>query len=574
MRLEMKIRFLSALLISFFSLPLVSASAAESEGIVVLTWERGVEQSVTIGGSTDGSLWNIELRSLNGKALAFTRSTKNSSGFYLYTLQIPDDFPKGRYEVYATTLNRPEQLTSYVEIVERKSFDPLSDVKKLGYLGTVAFAIFTVIATARKEDFETVAIRRTRENDEAGDDRNDPLSVNYKDNLVELDKRGIVDRIGYGRINWIAKLDAIRFSFSHKLPRVSPLAGRYVSDASWFQAVFGPLVLFLPLAGIVTGLALAADTDMSRTLVPSSLVLVLLGIIIGILDAFSGLLVAGTYVFWALVSGNLVNAIDLRTLLAISIIFSAPLLLVGNIRPLRREPESWSFTERFIDVVVVGVLSVVITRALFVSLDNLSQQETVLASYASYFSLIAGAAIVIRYLIEDIAERIAPARLNYLIPTSIPAQEFSYYVGAVLIKVSTFLLFLIGFFGISWQLLVGLAILLAVEVMKYFKDYFPNSPFLFQLLPSGIPLMVAMAFVGVVTTSWAESLPLVAEDRAQTIFIILSIPSLLITFVKFFGRNPRLGDVKWYCRRKLRPVYYLFGPAMVALALGLQLGVI
>jgi hypothetical protein len=65
-----------------------------------------------------------------------------------------------------------------------------------------------------------------------------------------------------------------------------------------------------------------------------------------------------------------------------------------------------------------------------------------------------------------------------------------------------------------------------------------------------------------------------AEDRARTIFVILSIPSFLISFLKFFGRNPRAGDVKWYCRRKLRFIYYLFGPAMIALALGLQLGVI
>jgi len=570
MHLEMKIKLLLAILIATFSMP----GAVASDGIVLLTWERGVEQSVTVGGSTDGSLWNIELRGSNGQTLIFSRSSKNEAGYYLYTVQVPNNFPKGRYEVYASTLNRPEQLTSYVEIVERKSFNPLGDVKKFGYLGTVAFAIFTAIATARREDFESIALKRTRETNEADEDKSDPLSVSFKDNLVELEKRGLIDRIGYGRINWIARLDALRFSLSHSLPRISPLSARYISDASWFQAVFGPLVIFLPLAGVATGVALALDTDMTKTLVPSSLVLVLLGLIIGICDAFAGLLLAGTYIFWALATGNLVNAIDLRTLLAIAIIFSAPLLLVGNIRPLRRDADSWSFTERFVDVVVVGVLSVVITRALFVSLDNLSRQQTILSTYATYFSLVAGGAIVLRYLIEDITVRLAPARLNYLIPTSTPAQEFSYYVGAILIKVSIFILFLIGFFGYSWQLLVGIGLLVAMEFLKFFKDSFPNSPLLYQLLPSGLPQMVVMALVGVLTTSWAEGLPLLAEDRARTIFVILSIPSFLISFLKFFGRNPRAGDVKWYCRRKLRFIYYLFGPAMIALALGLQLGVI
>jgi hypothetical protein len=332
-------------------------------------------------------------------------------------------------------------------------------------------------------------------------------------------------------------------------------------------------VIFLPVAGVATGIALSLDTDMARSLVPSSLTLVLVGIILGTIDALAGLMVAGTYILWALASGNLVNAIDLRTLLVVSIIFCAPVLLVGKIRPLRREPKAWSLAERVTDIVVVGVLSVVIVRALFVSLDVLSRQQTVLASYETYFSLIAGGAIVIRYIIEDIAERIAPARFNYLVPTSIPEQESSYFFGAVLIKIGAFLLFLLGFLGISWQLVVGISFLAIIEIMKYFKDSFPNSPLLYQILPSGIPQIVVMAGVAVLVTSWAESLPYVAEDRARTIFVIVSIPSFLISVFKFFGRDPLPGDVKWYCRPKLKPLYFLIGPAMVAIALALQLGV-
>jgi hypothetical protein len=197
-----------------------------------------------------------------------------------------------------------------------------------------------------------------------------------------------------------------------------------------------------------------------------------------------------------------------------------------------------------------------------------------LASYDTYFSLIAGGAIVIRYIIEDIAERIAPARLNYLVPTSLPAQEGSFFFGAVLIKIGAFFLFLLGFFGISWQLMAGIFFLVTIEILKYFKDSFPNSPFLYQVLPSGIPQIVVMAAIAVVVTSWAESLPFVAEERARTIFVIVSIPSFVISLLKFFGREPLPGDAKWYCRPKLKTIYFLFGPAMVAAALALQLGVL
>ena len=566
----MKIKAFAVLLIALFSFQ--SAHAAEQ--IVILTWEQGVEQSITMGGATDTSLWNLELRASNGDTYPFARSKKNSSGYFLYTLQIPIDLPKGRYEVYASTLNRPAQLSSYVDIVARNSFQSLIDVKQFGYLSTVAFALFTLIATARKEDFEVRVIRKSQEREASGEEKTDPLSVDYKDNVLDLERRGIIDKIGYGRIDLFARLDALRYSLSQSLPRVSPLAGRYISDASWFQAVFGPLVLILPVAGVLTGVALALDTDMTRTLVPSNLTLVLVGMILGTLDALAGLFVAGTYMLWALVSGNLVNAIDLRTLLVVSIIFAAPLLLVGKVRPLRREPEVWTLAERTTDIAVVGVIGVVVVKALFVSLDVLSRQQTMLASYDTYFSLIAGGAIVIRYIIEDIAERIAPARLNYLVPTSLPAQEGSFFFGAVLIKIGAFFLFLLGFFGISWQLMAGIFFLVTIEILKYFKDSFPNSPFLYQVLPSGIPQIVVMAAIAVVVTSWAESLPFVAEERARTIFVIVSIPSFVISLLKFFGREPLPGDAKWYCRPKLKPIYFLFGPAMVATALALQLGVL
>jgi hypothetical protein len=136
-----------------------------------------------------------------------------------------------------------------------------------------------------------------------------------------------------------------------------------------------------------------------------------------------------------------------------------------------------------------------------------------------------------------------------------------------------FLLFLLGFFDISWQLCVGIATLLTIEFMKYFRESLPNSPFIFQVMPSGIPQMVIMAFIGVAVTSWANSLPLVASDRSQTIFLLVAVPGFVISIIKFFGRSPREGDVKWYCRPRWRIVYYAFGPVMTAAALGLQLGV-
>jgi len=175
--------------------------------------------------------------------------------------------------------------------------------------------------------------------------------------------------------------------------------------------------------------------------------------------------------------------------------------------------------------------------------------------------------------LEDITSRLAPARLNYLVPTYKIPQEDSFYVASLVLKVSLFLLFLYNFLGFSWQLFAGLAILMIPQLLKRINSTFPNSPTLFQLLPSGLPQIVFMGLLGLFLSSWVNSLPLLASDKSKTIAIILAIPGLILGLLKSFGRAPLAGDDKWYCRPKAKAIYYIGGPILIAISTAQQLGV-
>jgi hypothetical protein len=219
------------------------------------------------------------------------------------------------------------------------------------------------------------------------------------------------------------------------------------------------------------------------------------------------------------------------------------------------------------------VFSAIGTQGLVMALDGLSQQKSLLSTYSFHLSVIAGATVAARFIAEDLASRMAPARLNYLIPTKRIEQETSYFVGSLLIKVGAFSLFMIGFFGLSWQAMLALAMLLIPQVLKVTSKNFPNFPILYQILPSGLPQIVVMGFVGTMLAAWVNGLPLISQDRSKTIVLLLAIPGFLLSILKSFGREPAEGDAKWYCRPRARAFYLIGGLFMLVIAIAQQIGV-
>jgi hypothetical protein len=124
----------------------------------------------------------------------------------------------------------------------------------------------------------------------------------------------------------------------------------------------------------------------------------------------------------------------------------------------------------------------------------------------------------------------------------------------------------------TWQLWVGLAFLMIPNFIKVIKDKFPNSPLLFQILPVGVPALVIMTLIGRFYSEYIHSLNLDPASASKTIFVLAPIPGFIIGFLKFFGREAKPGDKRWYTRSNMTVLYRTGGVLLLCTYASLTLG--
>jgi len=79
---------------------LLSAPMAHGADIPVLTWEKGKEHNIILGGNGQVKDWNISLKGLNdASTLKFSMSNKDARGFVVFSVNIPDSYPNGVYNI-------------------------------------------------------------------------------------------------------------------------------------------------------------------------------------------------------------------------------------------------------------------------------------------------------------------------------------------------------------------------------------------------------------------------------------------------------------------------------------------
>ena len=112
------------------------------------------------------------------------------------------------------------------------------------------------------------------------------------------------------------------------------------------------------------------------------------------------------------------------------------------------------------------------------------------------------------------------------------------------------------------------------QLIKTVKEKFPNSPTLFQILPVGIPALVFMTLLGKFYSHYVNSLSLDPATASRTIFVLSPIPGFIIGLLKFFGREAKPGDVRWYMRSNMKTLYRVGGVILLALYSALTVGLV
>jgi len=373
------------------------------------------------------------------------------------------------------------------------------------------------------------------------------------------DGNAIGDRSWLYRAPGLAVMDTIAYTSTAAVASKSPLLSRCLGDSAPIQAMFGSLSALLPIASLILGTIAGFSVDGIAQ--PAAVGIMVALILIGIFDAFAGILAAVAFTLVVAFSGGIIDASSVRTLAGIGLLIVGPGVIGGSFRDIRRPSVAGSVEvwERLTDLVVVPLLGAWVTYNIVGALPGLGGTAFPIADSASLLAYVVLGGLVAKILVEESAARWFPERMDALTPDEPDEAPNSQRIISALLRMGTFAFISAAFVGNVWQLWVASLLFLVPALTEVVAERFPNSPKLWQALPEGVPLIAFMLII-----SWAVSAALVtalgeSPDYAQTMFLILAVPGFVLALLGVVGRDPREGDTRWYQRPSMTPFYRIGG---------------
>ena len=377
------------------------------------------------------------------------------------------------------------------------------------------------------------------------------------------DGNAIGDRSWLYRAPGLAVMDTIAYTSTAAVASKSPLLSRCLGDSAPIQAMFGSLSVLLPIAGLILGTI--AGFSVEGIAQPAAVGIMIALILIGIFDAFAGILAAVAFTLVVAFSGGIIDASSVRTLAGIGLLIVGPGVIGGSFRDIRRPSVAGSVEvwERITDLVVVPLLGAWVTYNIVGALPGLGGAAFPIADSATLLAYVVLGGLVAKILVEEAAARWFPERMDALTPDEPDEAPNAQRIISALLRMGTFAFISAAFVGNVWQLWVASLLFLVPALTEVVAERFPNSPRLWQALPEGVPLIAFMLII-----SWAVSAALVtalgdSPDYAQTMFVILAVPGFVLALLGVVGRDPREGDTRWYQRPSMTPFYRIGGIAVL-----------
>lgn len=262
--------------------------------IPVLTWEKGKEHNIVLGGNGIVKNWKIQLNSKDGSPLDFSMSRTDSRGFVVYSIRIPDGYPNGIYTVTTQGKGEESKVVAGVRIVEMSDFNVVQRPTKLFLLLTTLIILISTLSMLRMKKYEKIEYLRAK----LAIGPSGPAGVLYKfrESSIEEIHRSIF------------KFQLIREG--ELLHKFSPFAWAVVP---WISMAIGAWV------------GNTGDLEQGVKLTP---VLIYTGVaVIGVLDPFSGFMAGVGFAIVHCATGNVSSVRGVMSLIALSVGWFAPGLI-------------------------------------------------------------------------------------------------------------------------------------------------------------------------------------------------------------------------------------------------------
>lgn len=497
------------LILGFFFAGIASAQAA----IPFLIWERGKAQNIVLGGATDSANWKIFLVGTGKSELEFSKSSPNPKKYIVYSVVIPNDFPKGAYQIEARASSGEKSVVAGVSVIERTYYSITGIPTDLRILFTLFVFFTTTFSVLRARKYTTISYQRTlryrSEKDEESDDVRPHvpgfLTIFYKfrqrreANMEMSLLRFVVHRDG---------------EVMHKL-----------SPAIW---------AILPILSFLGSIGVAVSMQGHHALPQMSVAAYFIFTAIGTMDAFSGITAAVGLFISQLIFG------DINSVRAFLLFFAfvAPWFvssLLGSLYYMMIRIDIWGILKNagvtvktISTLIIVGLLSGLSVYATTVALQSMSIQLSV----PPLFFLPPAALVAVLTFIKNYLDYLLDAKKikkSSLVTTKVE----SLFVARVL-SPGTSLVILLGVLGVTfvWTQSMVMAIVVAAAASLPFIALYISFPYrLFARIPS-LPrnVLAEAALMGATTFGIflaLERLPMSVIQKSKT-FILLSLIPLLL----------------------------------------------
>ncbi|MDQ1415188.1 MAG: hypothetical protein QOF81_801 [Acidimicrobiaceae bacterium] len=371
-----------------------------------------------------------------------------------------------------------------------------------------------------------------------------------------------VDRSRVLRWPGTKPLDELSVKVPPRVAPASPLMARIANDAGYLRAIFGSASTLLPFAGVT--LAIVAVIDVRGHALPPPFLIAMAIAVLGVLDAFAGLVAVAVFVAGVIASGGLSTANDARMLLGLSSLWFAAPIIAGVARPLRRAPtrSTAEHVERLADVIVAALVGAWATKQIIEGLPGLSGKVLPIAGHANVAAITVLTALALRMVVETVAAHRYPTRLCEVQAAALPVSGRAQHLASAIVALAVFLFVALPYIGACWQLYVGGAFFAIPVLLRLWSDRFPNFPRLYAVIPRGVLRTVVMLVVGTVLGAFVAG-RLHDQNHRQIIresFVILSIPGLVISLLQIFGRQgPGPPRIHWLPEKLLGAVLVATG---------------
>ena len=377
------------------------------------------------------------------------------------------------------------------------------------------------------------------------------------------------DRLGIVRWRIFTFLDRFTHDLTVRLAKFSPVLSKIVNDGAYLRAVLGSFWLLFPLAGIALG-TYGLMTPVLQMSPPDWRLFILIAVL-GMFDAFSGLLATLIFVIGMIDTFGVKDLSDVRMMLGVLVVGFGPALIAVAFRKIRKHFETnfSYFWERLVDAAVLVFFTGWTVSSMVGTLPALAGRTLAVANHVGDFGLALSVAILVRIVLEEVAARIYPTRLDKTNPTEVPSPSQIQKVLSTALRLATFVFVTAAFMGNTWQVWVGSVIFILPNVLSWFEDRLPNSPTIWKLIPQGVPGLAFSLLVASYTATVLGSMLGHRPDYSQWSFMLMPIPMFVVGLIGLFGREGADGEDRPIKKPKWRWIYRVGGIVVLALTMKL-----